>query len=1468
MITPSIEFKYFCSSLDTVNQNSPIEKFLKETLRFACGCLNRRRNGTIYFGIADDKPVDGIKRRHGQVVGFPIMEVDMDSKTKYADALNEAKSKCFDSPEANIAAKECIKTPVFVKVAPSSEQVPLFVMEVDIEPYSSFCEGIKFKLDLTKICKKKLNPFLFVRDDAETRRIDSKEEELHFVRTLSKWDQKRKIEERSVSRQFSTENDHKYLAEKLCNKLCRHSNHFNLSLWPILVSSKPSDELKENLLKALSFISNIHWSAVFEFDDESSCNGLCKHFFSTPQTTLTSGEIFRDVENNNDLRDQLKLPENNVFIYCNGRSEIRKPHLRKRDWKKQYSPNVKAAINFFQQRSVIPLGRTIILFLLQGNDFDGFLHIFGEMITFFDSQTILLCEDRNIFKSFKEQALLQDIVDLEDLERNCIVGMTWEQTNDTINALLGVEKQSVTSIPTSTGGAVDVELKVQESWNTLQILSYNQCEDRQFETPLDKQQFGKEKELKFYQGNRVEWWNFFFEGHVMTRHCFRNLRNKVHDALTGQKSDKTKVVPIILNHEPGAGGSTLVRHILWEFHKDFRCAVVTKLLEKTAGDILSFWRYKEKDIRYAQPVLLVIDSVIEYKLDLDELHRLVTIESWKMESNTKKPVCVFLICKREESINSFPRTHHQDISALVYLPQKVGKAEKEWLTNKIQQLEDTSRDLGLTHFKGEYFISFMILHSNFEQEFLQETIHNLLKDMNVEDRLFKLLMYVALVIRYVSPPKGGAAIAIPVECCSEHMGLHSRIDTGLQKNSLWENNLDGPLKILLLIEMKEYGSGKQIRMAHPNLARAVIGCIQTKYLYCELSSIAMDFLRSDLLKTTSYGKKFLNQLTVEMLTRRKKEEYNDDENTYFSPLIASILSESGQCKPAANVLGKGFELLKDSSIAHQLARLHVHYKEYDLAKEWAKQAVELSPRRSIFLHTYENVFKQNFLNLKIWDSKNPVNPADEATTGALDLALEALRHFQNACTCEKFEKNLLAHHDTLSTVLCIARFINEIVGIRRDELSNYFTEDVVPEAVVCWENYHSKLKMLFSIGFEAVEELDEHIYYKQCSYASKYNQQNDAHRISRCIKGKLPDMFEDFINFFCPRTDLNDPPPYVKSDELRDGWHRRCIVSLGGKRLVDIFRITLSDTKDAATQLLYTVRRHLKEIKEASADDYLTLVAVNLALAQMRAAKQNSMTDLYGYCKQIILAERKRNVIHMAYMYIVMLQWPRKTQEIQYDHDLMKKAMRYLFDESRAKKHQKLKAENEFFKRENNIYHSVTLFFLGKERGLSRFIYHSHLFGKRKQKDLREEVWERHDIKERLQLVYGYTKIRHNSCAISIVADMEQYGLDNEIEVRNLKCRPLELSERPVSFYLGFSLSGPVVCYVCPTETNLGGLRFAVDNIEYSQLTKAELLNLQREIEQLKTKARLNEKEEVLIRDEREIAEALWRFESDKTIFD
>ncbi|XP_046574102.1 sterile alpha motif domain-containing protein 9-like [Haliotis rubra] len=1492
MITPSLEFKYFRSSLDTGNENSPIEKFLTETLRFACGCLNRRRNGTIYFGIADEKPVGGITRRHGQIVGFPIIEVDIDSKIKYADELNEAKSKCFDSPLANSAAKECIKAPVFVKVAPSPDQVPLFVMEVDIEPDSRFCEGIIFKLDLSKICGKKQRPFLFVRDGPETKKIGTDAEELHFVDKLKEWDNKRKFEEeRSVDRHWSDQNDHKYLAEKLCRKLCKTSNQIDSSLWPILISSKPPDALKSSLFTSLSFISSIPWCAVFDFDEESFRNGMCKHFFNSTQTTLTNGDIFRDVENNNILRERLKLPENNVLIFCNGRSEFRMPHLTKHEWKKEYSPNVKGAINFFQQKSVIPPGRTIAVFLLFATDFHGFLDIFGEMTTFFGSENIvLICEEIGVFQEFQRMALVQEIVEKEDIERNCVVGMTWEQTSTSINNLIGVDKQTVTSIPTSSGAPVTAELKFLESIDSLQLLSYSQCEDKTFEKLSDRQTFSRMKELKFYQGNRVEWWNFFFDGHVMERHCFRRLKSKVFDALSGEKADKiSRIVPIFLHHEPGAGGSTLVRHVLWEFHKEFRCAIITKLEEKTALDILSLWRYKEKDIKYARPLLLLIDSIVEQKLELHDIHHLVTKESWKVDSHMRSPICVFLVCKRDETLNMPQRTLRQEVSENEYLLQKVEDGEKDWLTMKIQQLEDTSRDLGLTHFKGEYFISFMILHSDFKQDFLRDTIRSLMSRMEFEDKSFKLLAYVALIISFVSPPNGGAAIAIPVECCSEHMGFNSRMNNQSRNLSLWENHLEGPLKILLIIEAKENGSGKQIRMAHQNLAKAVIECIQSKYFKNDLASIATAFLDSDLLKTSSFAKKYLHRLCVEMLIRRKKEEYEDGENTKFSPLIESIISETKLYSKGANVLVKGFELMQDGFIAHQLARLHLHHKEYILAKEWAQKAVALDPKRSTFLHTFGCVYKHHFLNLKLWESTDKRKPDDPSTTDALDMALGALGHFQNASTCDKYEKNLLAYFDTLSTVNCIARFLCEIVNIGTpDVVHRYLTEDSYsPESTASWENYHSRLKALYDTAMGAVGVLDEHIYYSQCSYVSKYShQQNEEHRNSRIIKKRLPDSFQDFVKFFCQRENTNDPPSYIRSDVLMDGWHRRCVVALHGKRLVDVFKIAFPKTeqihesvhykgnakknrkgeKPVPSDSLWRIQTHLKSIKDKSAEDCLTLIAVNLALAELKAAKQTSVSELYGYCLQIIRTERRGIALSMAYLYIVMFLWPQVKQVVAYDHTLMKEAMKFLFDEFRATKQRKPRGENELFKRENNIFQSIALFYLAKGRGLSSFSYHlSPLFLKRKQQ---EEMWESYQVREKLQLVRGYTRLKPNSGTISVIVDLKDFDIDEELELRNFKCRRPEMTERPISFYLGFSLSGPVVCYICPEETSMDQWQLASAYVDYSVFPEEKLRQLLKDIEKIKAKRIRRSEETDLLKDEAAINEALFRYESEEAIID
>ncbi|CAC5362419.1 unnamed protein product [Mytilus coruscus] len=88
------EYKYFASSLITIDK--AISKFLIETLRFACGVLNYRKNGTIAFGIGDDvNQIEGRSLKHGEIVGFYIHQMSKDFKSKFTDALDNAENKCF-----------------------------------------------------------------------------------------------------------------------------------------------------------------------------------------------------------------------------------------------------------------------------------------------------------------------------------------------------------------------------------------------------------------------------------------------------------------------------------------------------------------------------------------------------------------------------------------------------------------------------------------------------------------------------------------------------------------------------------------------------------------------------------------------------------------------------------------------------------------------------------------------------------------------------------------------------------------------------------------------------------------------------------------------------------------------------------------------------------------------------------------------------------------------------------------------------------------------------------------------------------------------------------------------------------------------------------------------------------------------------------------------------------------------------
>ena len=68
VLQPSREFKAF-NFINSDNIHQYEIPFIQRLGKFAGACLNRRINGTIYFGIADDKDKNG-NYKHGEIIGL------------------------------------------------------------------------------------------------------------------------------------------------------------------------------------------------------------------------------------------------------------------------------------------------------------------------------------------------------------------------------------------------------------------------------------------------------------------------------------------------------------------------------------------------------------------------------------------------------------------------------------------------------------------------------------------------------------------------------------------------------------------------------------------------------------------------------------------------------------------------------------------------------------------------------------------------------------------------------------------------------------------------------------------------------------------------------------------------------------------------------------------------------------------------------------------------------------------------------------------------------------------------------------------------------------------------------------------------------------------------------------------------------------------------------------------------------
>lgn len=1065
------EFKFVPDSLIAKGCHSVIPFFNKEIIRYACGCLNARKNGTIIFGIGDSYgTTDRMSRYcHGEVVGIPIDGMQGDFRAELTMLLRTAIEQCFENHCFRTASR-CIGNPVFVQVNSQQPSCQKCIVEVDIEPSSALCKDDCFKINRSKLITGKdieKEFTIYVREDVGTVKKKKIEERLFLKTDLMDIIRRRRDDEKQMLMFRSIPPDETPM-DKLRRMLCKGSNKFDKSIWPILVLSKPTNDQKrsDEWLRCLKFIKIVDFHAVFDFDDDSNDDGLCSVYGKKEKIVLQDNEIFQEFSGRKlDLATKLEIPHSmkTIWIFSNGRSDIKLPkvHERRAKWTNKYSAGIRDAVIFFSQKDIIPNGRALVIILLFSNNFEGLIETFREITIRFGWEQITIISTDNTLSRF-----IYEYQEHEDNIQKCSIsgkGVTWENINSTFFEVTGFENQGNIFLTTSSGAYVPADERFVETLTEFQIISTRQCEDRKFKSVVDKEEFSSEIEINFYRGEKVDWFNFYFETHVLKRHYFDRLKNTIGNILQSNSTvhdrDKRIISTVIIAHEPGAGGTTLARHMLWEFHKQYRCAIITKITDRTAKNVLSLLQHKETS--NTKPLLILIDELLQSNITFEGLMRQLHNE-YRSDRTLNGLVCCFLVCQRENEIQDEKLNDSQQVyragNVVEQLKQKLTDDEIDWMDRKYEKLEKKG-----AKYKPQYLLPFMILREGFNQEYIKNTIKNFLTHIDINSNEFELLEYASLVSTYRRVTK----VFIPLECCDVLMGSRET------KTVYWEKKMSSILKIFLIVEQK--ASGMQIRMAHPALAKAVLLQILDNKKE-SLSSLTQRFLDSSILQSSSYGREKILEFTKEMLLRRLKEEYNDEKTTSFSPLIENICKEENWIS-ALNVLKKGFEKIEDSFMAQTLARLSSKNADFDRAIFWAEQAVVLSEgnktNKGYSLQISAVVLDEKL----IYQTKkvNSVTPRD--AVGYISLIMGAIDTFTEASRLRKGTTDHILYPimGCLNSILRCLKFIKDKVILTADvDLKLYLAdENYLPEEIEVWKTFKPKFLKFSVEGDKAFEFMEQ-----------------------------------------------------------------------------------------------------------------------------------------------------------------------------------------------------------------------------------------------------------------------------------------------------------------------------------------------------------------------------------------------------------
>ena len=956
---------------------------VKECLRFISACVNSRKNGTIHFGIK------GTGNGCGQIIG--LERVSDNARESIDKEIMKAVESCFDSDQVS-GIKRCLRPFQFIPVDNGS-----VVLEMDVVPSSGYLNSDFFRMKFPPKGKQDQTLFVYSSDTyCEIMTVPTNRES-----------EVMKLYEANIKERFSLEsklkkmsNSNEPLASKLVAALTDGYDYVTDQFTPIICIGKLLDCENEGIVNELIDAPEAFLSSVAVFDFNSSVH-LRKGIEKQDQ-------VFRvTTANEKKLSENLFSGSERIWMYCNGNTDLNIEEMEFMEWFRDRFTTVKEAIRLCKDKA--PEQRALVIFFAFNNSGlrDPMLEVAEECIKCeFRNQCVVVAESDDTVRDLRRK--LHDVLPSEELPKYFHTGMKWDEISHTIRTVFRTYTRYDDKLPYSNGHFVLMtsEEKRQMNFTDIEILSGEQCKREEMTDCDEKRRCRKLKEQeKYYKGRDVSWWNFHYGDQVGKR----DLHSKyVQSAERKLASNGDKLIETeFIRHQPGAGGSTAGRFVLWHLSqfehqgiaKAYRCCVIKQFTENTVREIYSFLSFKDSS---PKPAVILADNISED--NLRELKSQLDEQAYK-HGEANKLFCLLIIVVR------VPVSYKEQQGERI-LRHELSNNEKSWFETKYQELEKTS---GID---VRTLISFNVMRHNFDPKYIQELANKILEGVtNTEKDVLKCLSLINTYDREnlipvstfdcLMQPAGQIPGQLniweiknkgPVGLVVSMYGSRSKSNA----RNIW--NVDVTEELALLIKKGSDGAVQSgVTIISQALADAILGNIMREQGLglADVIKFVLDIVKNHVKQRNPMSKHFVKIVNGLFKTRQILTEKGDFKSKYSDMILALKERQGNEEESDANarvvdVMTECFDITSDAMVGQQLSRFYTYMKDFDAAEKVIIRSLKLQPNSSYLLDTYGQIYRSKMETLI---NKKGTDISDEDAAQIIQSAITAIDKFVQGGQC-------------------------------------------------------------------------------------------------------------------------------------------------------------------------------------------------------------------------------------------------------------------------------------------------------------------------------------------------------------------------------------------------------------------------------------------------------------------------------------